>query len=921
MLKRRASFSTIAALVMLTLSALSAAGQALGEDILKAVRFRSIGPTRQSGRFVDFAVPLQKPGTFYAAAASGGLWKTENNGQSFVPVFDNQPVFSIGDIAVDPSNPDVVWVGTGEANNSRSTYWGNGVYRSDDGGKTWVHLGLEESHHIGRVVVHPRNPSVVYVAVLGHLYSENAERGLYKTEDGGRTWRKMLDHEAGGRKIGCVDVVLDPRDPDVLYAATYDRLRRPWTYHIGGPGSRIHKSRDGGRTWTVLGGGLPDGLLGRIGLAVYAKNPDVLYACVENVNKPGMSEEERWREILEGKSSAGMIDGQVFRSDDGGVTWRQVSPPNRSIGGAPGYYYGQVIIDPNDDRHVYALSVGVHETTDGGKTWNSRAFSFGGDNHALWINPADSNHMLLGYDHGMGVTTDRGRTWHHPDNLPLAQLYAVDYDMSRPYRVAGGLQDNGSVLGPSTKKGVPGREAAAGGSALSPALRPGPPILLEDWFSVGGGDGMYNVFDRRTNSTLYNEYQFGAIQRLDLLTGEARDIRYRGRDLRFNWCAPILVSPHDSRTLYHCGNVVLRSRNMGESWEEVSPDLSANDPAKLAAGKGGDGNIQYCTVTAFDESPLAPGLLWAGTDDGRVWLTRNGGKDWTGLNDKIPGHPGYWVSRVAASSFDPGTAYLAFTGYRHDDFRPFVYKTTDYGQTWTSIAGNLPPAPVNVVREHPSQASLLFAGTETGVHVSIDGGAVWNRMDGNIPTQPVHDLQVHSRDDDLIVATHGRGVFIADISPLTELNPRLLASDLHVFTPKPKVRWLPGLSRHSGSSNYNGESEPRGLVVYYLLKSKPKSEVGVRVYRGSLLVAEFKDAGKPGLNRVAWDMTVRRALSEEEQKARGEALRSGQVSRAERFDAQYEYTPAPSGEYRIVLNADGREAACRATIVEEMEGF
>ncbi|MBM3297632.1 MAG: hypothetical protein FJY83_08535, partial [Candidatus Aminicenantes bacterium] len=816
---RRSPVLLLASLSVLAWSALVSAGQALNDEILGGLRFRSIGPTRQGGRFVDFAAPLQKPHTFYAATASGGLWKTENRGQSFQPAFDNQPVFSIGDIAVDPSNPEVVWVGTGEANNSRSSYWGNGVYKTEDGGKTWAHLGLEESHHIGRLVVHPTDPGTVYVAALGHLYSENEERGLYKTEDGGRTWKEVLNFRVRGARMGCVDVVLDPRNPDVVYAATYDRLRRPWTYHIGGPGSRIHKSNDGGRTWAVLQEGLPGGHLGRIGLAVYLRNPDILYACVENVNKPGMSDEERWKEILEGRSSAGMIDGQVFRSEDGGRSWNAASPPNRSIGGAPGYYYGQIVIDPNDDRHVYVLSVGVHETTDAGKTWNSRAFAFGGDNHALWIDPADSNHMLLGYDHGLGITYDRGRTWRHPDNMPLAQFYAVGFDMSVPYRVAGGLQDNGSVLGPSTKKGSPGRqEAAAGGAGLSPALRPGPSILLEDWFSVGGGDGMFNVFDTRTNRYLYNESQFGVIQRLDLLTGETKSILYRGRDLRFNWCAPIHVSAHDSRTIYHCGNVVLRSPNRGESWEEVSPDLSTNDPAKLASGKGGDGNIQYCTITAFDESPLVSSVLWAGTDDGRVWLTRNGGKDWSELSAGIPGHPGFWVSRLTASGHDPGTAYLSFTGYRHDDFRPFLYRTSDYGRTWTSIAANLPREPVNVVREHPRNPGLLFVGTEMGVYVSIDGGRSWSQMKANLPTQPVHDLKVHPRDDELIAATHGRGLFIADISPLAELSPQVLASRLHVFTPKTKIRWLPGLTRHSSSSNYPGESEPRGLVLYFTLK-------------------------------------------------------------------------------------------------------
>ncbi|HSA96544.1 MAG TPA: hypothetical protein VLJ16_10855, partial [Acidobacteriota bacterium] len=608
-------------------------------SVLKGLTFRSVGPTQQSGRFVDFAVPAQKPHTFYAASASGHLWKTENNGQTFEALFENEKVFSIGDIAVAPSDPDLLWLGSGEANNSRSTYWGDGVYRSADAGKTWTNMGLKESHHIGRIVIHPTDPDIVYVAALGHLYSENAERGLYKTTDGGKTWAKALDVAVDGRSVGVVDVVMDPADPNTLYAASYDRFRKPWTFGLGGPGSGVHKTTDGGKTWTKLAGGLPGGVLGRIGLAVYPKNPKIVFAEIENANKPGMSPEDRWQEILAGKSSAGMIDGEIYRSDDGGATWAKISPEKRSIGGAPGYYYGQIVVDPNDDKVIYVLSVGVIATRDGGKTWTQAFGRFGGDNHALWIDPKDGGHMLLGYDHGMGVTWDGGKNWYHPDFLPLAQLYAVDYDMSTPYRIVGGLQDNGSLMGPSTKPGAGGGFGGGGGA--------GAPIRLEDWFSVGGGDGMYNVFDRSTNDTIYTESQFGPLARLNLVTGEAKSIAYQRLkpETRWNWCAPILVSAHNSDTVYHCGNIVVMSTNRGETWTEISPDLTTKDPAKLVVeGKGGDGNIQYCTITTFDESPLLPGLLWAGTDDGNAWVTKDNGKAWAKL--EIPGSPGFWVSRV-----------------------------------------------------------------------------------------------------------------------------------------------------------------------------------------------------------------------------------------------------------------------------------
>jgi photosystem II stability/assembly factor-like uncharacterized protein len=875
--------------------------QELSPEVLKNFTFRSIGPTRESGRFVDFAVPAQEPYTFYAATASGGLWKTVNNGISFEPLFDHENVFSIGDIAVAPSDPTIVWVGSGEANNSRSTYWGDGVYKSTDAGKTWKNMGLKESHHIGRVIVHPKNPEIVYVAALGHLFSENPERGLYKTTDGGKTWSKVLDVVAGGRNVGVVDIAMDPLNPEILYAATYDRMRKPWTYMIGGPGSGLYRTADGGASWKKLSGGLPTGILGRIGIAVYAKDSKILYASIENTNKADMSEEVRWQEILAGKSSQGMIDGEVYRSDDAGETWKKTSPDKQSVGGAPGYYYGQIIIDPNNDQAVHVLSAASWGTQDGGKTWQRRPLKFGGDDHALWIDPANSLHMLLGYDHGMGITYDGGKNWYHPDQLPLAQFYAVGFDNSYPYNVAGGLQDNGSAMGPSTKRG-------------------GGPIRLEDWQAVGGGDGMYNVFDRNTNRFLYNESQFGPLQRIDLLTGERKEIAYQNKngDLRWNWCAPVLVSPHNGDVIYHGGNKLVRSSYRGEVWEEISPDLTTNDLSKLATGKGGDGNIQYCTITTIDESPLEAGVLWAGTDDGNVWVTRDSGKNWTKLNDRIPGNPGYWVSRVAASAVNPGAAYVSYSGYRNDDFRPFVYKTTDYGQTWTSIAGGLPGEPVNVIREDPKNSNLLFVGTDFAVYVSMDGGLTWNRLKANMPTQPVHDLQVHPRESDLIVATHGRGIFIADISPLRELTPQVLAREVHLFGIESKVRWVNNSNPHSSSTNFEGQSEPNGIVVNYYLKAKVAGEVKVSIYSGNRLINEYTGPNEPGIQKVVWDMTVRRKRTEEEKKAVEERLRRfSAFGFRGRENPDYDFTPAPWGDYRFVLQAGTQSLEGLASILRD----
>ena len=903
-LSKKSNFGFVLLFILAPLVIVSESpSQALAPDSLKAVTYRSIGPTAQSGRFVDFAVPQQEAFTFYAATGSGGLWKTANNGISFTPVFDFENVFSIGDVAVAPSNSSLVWVGTGEANNSRSTYWGDGVYKSADAGKSWRNMGLKESHHIGRIVIHPTNPDVVYVAALGHLYTENPDRGLYKTTDGGKTWKKSLGVVVKDVSIGVVDVVMDPSNPEILFAATYDRLRKPWNFQLGGMGSGIYRTVDGGANWTKLENGLPGGVLGRIGLAIYAKNSKILYAVIENANKPNLSPEERLKEIVAGKSSAGMIDGEVYRTDDAGASWKKVSPEKQSIGGAPGYYYQQIIIDPADDRHVYVLSVGVSESKDGGATWD-RAFRFGGDNHALWIDPKDSNHMLLGYDHGMGVTFDAGRNWLHPDNLPLAQFYAADFDMSYPYRVAGGLQDNGSLLGPSTS-------------------RFGGPISFEEWYGVGGGDGMYNVFDRKTNRFLYNESQFGPLGRLDLVTGERKGIAYQAikRDTRWNWCSPVLVSAHDSDTIYHGGNILVKSTNRGESWTEISPDLTTNNPAFLPQGKGGDGNIQYCTITTIDESPIEPGVLWVGTDDGNVWVTRDDGKTWAKGNDKITGNPGYWVSRVAASNFNPGTAYVSYTGLRQDDFRAFLYKTEDYGQTWTSLVGNLPAESINVVREDIKNPSLLFVGTDMAVYVSVDAGKTWSRMKANMPTQPVHDLKVHPRENDLIVATHGRGIFIADISFLQELTAEVMAKDAHLFAVEPKVRWVRGLQPETSSLNANSPSEPAGILITYSLKAKAPGDVKIAVYKGSKLVNEMAGTNSPGLNTVIWDMTMRlRERTEEEKKAAEQQRRRfadmgfGMMGAQ---DPNFIVSPAGTGQYKVVLTVGALKMSQTVSILED----
>ncbi|MFW6124244.1 MAG: VPS10 domain-containing protein [Acidobacteriota bacterium] len=896
-------FNLITGLITITLliSASFASSNDITKNILNRIEYREIGPTRQGGRYVDFAWCEKEPNTFYAATATGGLWKTTDNGITFQPLFTNESVFSIGDVAVSPSHPNIVWVGTGEANNSRSTYWGDGMYKSTDGGKTWENMGLKESHHIGAIEIHPNNSDILYVAALGHLYSENPERGLYKTEDGGKNWNKVLDVVVKGKHIGVVDCVMDPKNPDILYAATYDKVRKPYTFNLGGPGSRIYKSTDAGKTWKKLSGGLPEGMLGRIGIDVYKKNSNIVYATIENANKPGMSDEERYQELLEDKSSEGMIGGEVYRSDDAGETWQKVSPDGQSIGGAPAYYYGQIIIDPNNDQVVHVLSAASWGTYDRGKNWKRRPLGFGGDDHALWIDPRDSSHMWLGYDHGMGITYDGGKNWYHPDNIPLAQFYAVGVDMSYPYNVAGGLQDNGSQMGPSTKRDYS-------------------PIQFEDWQRMGGGDGMYNVFDWDNNRYLYNESQFGPLQRIDLLTGESKSIAYRNvdRDMRWNWNSPILVSPHNSDVIYHCGNKVVRSPYRGETWEVISPDLTTNNPEKLTTGKGGDGNIQYCTITTMDESPLVEGLLWIGTDDGNVWITRNRGKDWTQLNQNIVGNPGYWVSRVIASHHFPGTAYVSYTGYRRDDFRAFLYKTEDYGKTWASIPSNLPDEPINVIREDHKNPDLLFVGTEFAVYVSMNGGKNWSKMKGDMPTQPVHDMIIHPRENDLVVATHGRGIFITDITFLQELSEEILEKDVYLFDIEPKVKWISNKNINYSSSNFRGESEPRGLVINYYLKNPAENDIKIKVFDGNLPINEIKAKNQAGLNQVIWNMTKKVERSPEEKKRIQERIKMYESYGYDLdIDVEYAYEPVTYGEYTFKLTIDGKELIKKSSILKD----
>ena len=881
----------------------TAVAQQIPENIIDNIRFRDIGPTRQGGRYVDYAVVESNPKVFYSATASGGLWKTVNNGISFFPVFDNESVISIGDVTVDQKNPDIVWVGTGEANNSRSSYYGDGVYKSTDAGKTWKNMGLPQSGHVGRILIHPDNSNVVYVAALGHLYKENEERGLYKTTNGGRSWSKVLDIEVNGKKIGVVDAAMHPTDPNTIIAATYDKIRRPWTFNEGGPGSALYKTTDGGRTWKKLENGLPGGFLGRIGVGFATSNPNVVYVNIENVNVDGIDYDRRLEMLTTGipLERGQEVEGtEVYRSNDAGESWKKASPDGEDIGGFPSYYYQQIVVDPSDEDHVYVLGIRMWETKDGGKTWG-RPFTFGGDNHALWIDPSDSEHMVFGYDHGMGITYDGGKNWYHPDEIPLAQFYSIDVDMAYPYNVYGGLQDNGSVRGPSSKPN-------------------GAPIRMEDWMRTGGGDGMYNIIDRSNNRYLYNESQFGPIRRTDLQTGESKSIRYeKANEMRWNWSSPIVVSEHNTDIVYHAGNKVLKSNFRGESWEEISPDLTNDDAVKAA----GTGNIQYGTITTLEESPINPDELWVGTDDGNVQITTDGGENWTKLNDNIDGNPEYWVSRIEVSAHFPGTAYVTYTGLRIDDFRPFIYKTTDHGKTWTSLAANLPNESINVVKEDHKNPNLLFVGTDQSVYATIDGGKVWTKMTNGFPTNAAYDLVIHPRENDLVVGTHGRGIFIADISPLQELRSATMEKDLYLFDIESKVKWGNYFTRNSAYTNFNGESEAPGIHINFYAKSN--GDATVKVYKGTRMIQEMEVAVEEGLNHTIWNMRqrVRERTEREMQGIERQAERRRQFGQSEEqvqafiAAARYITEEVAEGDYKIVVEMGDLKAGKKATVLKD----
>ncbi len=734
----------------------------------KDLHWQYIGPTNISGRCTDIEAISPRGGQYviWVGSATGGVWKSVNEGTTFEPVFDDMPTASIGDIAIDPKNPDVVWVGTGEANIFRSSNAGCGVFRTSDGGRTWALMGLENTHTIARIRIHPDNTDIVYVAAPGHEWTPNEERGLYKTVDGGKSWKKVLSIN---QNTGVADIVLDPRDPEVIYATTWERMRLKWNDPRTYPETRhcgVWKSTDGGKTWKEINEGLPlPQHRGRIGIDISLSNPDVLYLLLDNyeiASKANPGETDAY-----GRPKQDIIKGSVvYRSDNGGASWKQVSgltPETKAYmerhSGTYGWVFGQIRVDPNDENTIYSMGIQLNQSIDGGATFKPLRGPHV-DHHGLWIDPANSSYLLNVQDGGVTISYDKGVTWKYPiAELPLAQFYNIAYDFSTPFRVVGSIQDHHSYIGTV--------DLSAGRDRVRPA----------GFVNTLGAEGSTHVIDPRDNNTIYSSTFYGALARAEIDNYPASQkgllpTRYSDEPrLRGQWVAPTILSPHNPDIVYHGMQYVMMSRDKGNTWEIISPDLTFNDPKK-------SGDINYQTIQTLDESPLRAGLIYAGTDDGRIWRTKDGGKTWTELKQKNV--PVRWVSRIVASKYDLGTVYMTQTGRRDDDFQVYVWKSTNFGDTWTDISANIPVGPVNVIREDPVKKDILYLGTDASVYISKDGGNHWDVL-GDLPFAYVHDLQVHPRDNMIIIATHGRGVFVLDANPINEKDkirmPRWLPTE------------------------------------------------------------------------------------------------------------------------------------------------
>ncbi|MFO7768484.1 MAG: hypothetical protein R6W82_05970 [bacterium] len=864
------------------------------------LELRTIGPANMSGRIVDLAVVESDTYTFYVASATGGLWKTTDNGITYEPVFEREGTHSIGDVAVYQADPRFVWVGTGERANRQSSSWGDGVYRSDDGGETWTHLGLEESHHIGRIVLHPSDPDIAWVAAMGHLWGPNPERGLYRTTDGGRTWQAVLQID---QDTGVVDVAIDPSDPDILYAAAYQRRRTPFGFHGGGPGSGLYKSTDGGDTWRELTNGLPEGDKGRIGISVYRSDPSIVYVCVE----------QGWR--YNASTAYNERRAGIYRSEDRGESWTFMSDWNPRP-----MYASQILVDPNDDQRIYMVN-SYSFSDDGGKTFTRPRQSLHGDDRIVWVDPGDSRHVLKGDDGGLGISWDRGLTWLYATNLPVSQYYRVSVDMRDPYWVYGGLQDNGSWMGPNATYRREG-------------------VLNEDWIRTGGGDGFVNLTDPRDDETLYTESQYLGLSRLDTRTRQRQSIRpgdptgaigarrnweawgpglpepELGNAMEpANWDGPFLLSPHDPSTIYAGTRRLWRSRDRGITWEDLGDLTTGVDRRELeimgerateTTPSLDDGIPYFPTLTAIEESPLVEGVLYVGTDDGNLQVSRDGGASWTEVSGRLPGVPGpRWVGGIDASSHAAGRVYVALDGHSSDDYSNYLFRSDDYGQSWTDITGDLPDGRViRTVKEDPRNPDLVWIGCELGFFFSLDGGANWTELKNNMPTLAINDFVIHPRDNDLVLGSHGRGIWILDaVQSIQELTPEVRARSVHLFTlsPAQQIEYT-GEKAHQGDMFFQGENPPRGAIIDFWLREVPEAPPVLSFIdvQGDVVARMEVEEPVAGINREVWDLEYSRFYAGPGQ--------------------EWAETPAPGGffvmpgSYTVRLEADGTVSEQQLTV-------
>jgi photosystem II stability/assembly factor-like uncharacterized protein len=808
-------------------------------ETISGLGARNIGSAAMSGRISALdAVQEGQRLTVYVGSASGGVWKSVNAGATFKPVFDKQSMQSIGAVTIDPKNPKTIWVGTGESWTRNSVSIGDGVYKSTDGGDNWTHMGLKESERISKILVDPTATDTVYVCVPGKLWSDSEERGLYKTTDGGKTWNKIL--KGANASTGCSMISMDKQSPKTIYAGMWDFRRQGWTFRSGGDGpnapsgSGLFKSTDGGATWTELtdasAQGLPSKPWGRVAVTVAPSKPNVVYAFIE----------------------AEPPKNGLYRSDDGGRTWAMGDRSQNMIWRP--FYFANLIVDPKNENRLYKPDFSLIVSNDGGKSFSNISGGAHGDFHDLWVNPNNTDHLIVGDDGGLWYSYDGGNRWWKAENLPVSQFYHVSTDMERPYRVYGGLQDNSSWIGESQFPGG---------------------ITNHQWENMYGGDGFWMFADPSDPNYVYAEYQGGGISRINRKTHETRNIqplpRYREGKLRYNWNTPIHMSPTGNGTLYIGAQFLFRSRDHGQTWERISPDLTTNDPEKQKQEQSGGVTVDnsaaemHTTIYSIAESPKNPNLIWVGTDDGNVQITRDGGKSWANVVGNIQGLPkNAWVSYIDAGHFDEGTAYATFDLHMFGDMKPYVYRTTDYGQTWTPLVAENSPVRgyAHVVREDLVNRDLLFVGTEQGLWISLDGGRQWAQYKGGeMPNVAVRDLVIHPRDHDLVIATHGRGIWIVDdISPLRALTPETLAKEAVFIQAQPSVQRVPAQGGWSnGDAVFIGPNPPdEAIITYYQKKRHIFGDLKIEVFdpQGKLL-GTIPSSKRRGLNRATWSMRMK----------------------------------------------------------------